>query len=130
VARCGVRDAREGRVSGEAAEVTHDALTRVENGPRGSVPVDDAASTIEEPSGLPITAGRCRLPAVVYRAVILRDNGGMIEKIMQKFDLPDREAAARDLAFWRSRPPGERILAVERLRRERDGSRARLQPGE
>ena len=35
--------------------------------------------------------------------------------------------ASQDLAFWLSRPPAERVAAVEFFRRQFDGSGARLQ---
>lgn len=41
------------------------------------------------------------------------------------FDEDDRERPR--LRYWQSRPPEERIAAVEFLRRQVDGGRARLQ---
>lgn len=37
------------------------------------------------------------------------------------------DGARQDLAYWRSRPLAERVAAVEFLRRQFDGSGARLQ---
>ncbi|MFM7050695.1 MAG: hypothetical protein ACKOYN_00980 [Planctomycetota bacterium] len=42
----------------------------------------------------------------------------MIERTARVTDLHDDSAAARDLAYWLSRPSAERIAEVERLRRE------------
>ena len=50
----------------------------------------------------------------------------MIDKVIKKRNL--RETSAKeDLAYWLSRPPEERIAAVEHLRRQVDGGTARLQ---
>ena len=49
----------------------------------------------------------------------------MIRKVVRRGKLT--EQAAGDLAYWLSRPPAERIEAVEILRRQHDGSAARLQ---
>jgi hypothetical protein len=51
----------------------------------------------------------------------------MISKVARKLKLGDASAQTDDLAYWMSRPPEERISAVELLRRERYGSSARLQ---
>ncbi len=51
----------------------------------------------------------------------------MISKVVRKVKLGDDSGQAGDLAYWMSRPPEERINAVELLRRERYGSSARLQ---
>jgi len=51
----------------------------------------------------------------------------MIEKVVRKFDLAKFSEIKENLAFWLSRPPAERVAAVEILRRQMDGSAARLQ---
>ena len=40
--------------------------------------------------------------------------------------LHDREAARREREYWLSRPPSERMAALDRLREERDGPQPRL----
>ncbi len=49
----------------------------------------------------------------------------MIQKVMKKRDLQDAEGRD-DLAFWLTRPPDERVGAVEILRRQYYGSTPRL----
>jgi hypothetical protein len=51
----------------------------------------------------------------------------MIRKIVKKYDLEDPESAKRDLAYWLSRPPAERLAAVDAFREFFYGSSARLQ---
>ncbi len=51
----------------------------------------------------------------------------MIEKVVKKGTLDDRFHKEADLAYWLTKSPQERIEAVEILRRQRDGSTARLQ---
>ena len=56
----------------------------------------------------------------------------MIEPVVRITTLDDDSGPARDLAYWLSRPPGERIAEVERLRRiyygiPADGAFPRLQ---
>jgi len=56
----------------------------------------------------------------------------VIERVVRITDLHDDSGPARDLAYWLSRPPAERIAEVERLRREyygipADGDFPRLQ---
>jgi len=51
----------------------------------------------------------------------------MIQKVVRKRKLTDASSQADDLAYWLSRPPDERIEAVERLRRERYGCAVRLE---
>jgi hypothetical protein len=51
----------------------------------------------------------------------------MIEKIVHKADLPEFSEVKATLAYWLSRPPEERVAAVERLRRQLHGSAVRLQ---
>lgn len=51
----------------------------------------------------------------------------MIEKVMRKGNLRDWREVCQNLEYWLSRLPGERVEAVELLRRQRDGSAARLQ---
>jgi hypothetical protein len=51
----------------------------------------------------------------------------MIKKVVKKGDLSSLSEVKEDLAYWLSRTPSERVEAVEYLRRQRDGSTARLQ---
>ncbi len=51
----------------------------------------------------------------------------MIAKVVRKHKLKDYSEIEDNLAYWMSRPPGERVMAVEQLRRQKDGSSARLQ---
>jgi len=43
----------------------------------------------------------------------------MIEKVVKKYTLgvDDKQQELDDLEYWLSRPPGERVAEVERLRR-------------
>ena len=45
-----------------------------------------------------------------------------IALVIKKRDLRDPNLELEDLEYWRSRPPEERIAAVERLRREYYGN--------
>ncbi len=51
----------------------------------------------------------------------------MIEKSVHKHPLNDSAARLRDLAYWLSKTPAERISAVELLRRQHYGTHARIQ---
>ena len=51
----------------------------------------------------------------------------MIKKIVRKGKLQDLDSAKEDLEYWLSRPPEERIAAVEFLRRQWYGNTERLQ---
>ena len=51
----------------------------------------------------------------------------MIRKVVNKISLKDSSNAKRELAYWISKTPDERIEAVETLRRQIDGSSERLQ---
>jgi hypothetical protein len=51
----------------------------------------------------------------------------MIAKVVRKCHLRDHDQAKEDLAYWLSRPPQERIAAVEILRRQHYGPTGRLQ---
>ena len=51
----------------------------------------------------------------------------MIRKIVHKRDLEDPEALKADLMYWLSRPPEERLAAVDALRKLFHGSTAGLQ---
>jgi len=50
----------------------------------------------------------------------------MIERVIAKKNLRDYSEIRENLLFWLSKTPEERIAAVERLRRDRDGSAGRL----
>lgn len=51
----------------------------------------------------------------------------MIEKVVRKGNLQEFSEVKENLAYWLSKTPDERVAAVEHLRREHDGSSARLQ---
>jgi hypothetical protein len=51
----------------------------------------------------------------------------MIKKIVNKANLTDRSSVKRDLAYWLSRTPEERVATVDYLRRQYHGSSTRLQ---
>ena len=51
----------------------------------------------------------------------------MIEPVIHKRALADHIQAVEDLEYWLSRPPEERIAAVEHLRSQHYGSTERLQ---
>ena len=51
----------------------------------------------------------------------------MIEKVAIIRPLKDRSAEREDIEYWLSRPPGERMEAVEIMRREFHGDLPRLQ---
>ena len=50
-----------------------------------------------------------------------------IRKVVRKLTLREAASPKLDLEYWLSRPPEERIAAVEALRRQMHGSTARLQ---
>ena len=51
----------------------------------------------------------------------------MIQKVVKISRIDDLSSVKEDLAFWLSKSPEERLSAVEYLRRQHDGSTARLQ---
>ena len=51
----------------------------------------------------------------------------MIEKVVRKGNLADFSEVRENLKYWLSKPPDERVAAVEELRRQRHGDTARLQ---
>ena len=48
----------------------------------------------------------------------------MIEKVVNKADLSRHDEVKQNLAYWLSRPPAERVEAVELLRRRVHGDSA------
>ncbi len=50
----------------------------------------------------------------------------MVEKVVKKVPL-NQSPVKEDLSFWLGRTPEERLAAVERLRKQHDGSTVRLQ---
>jgi len=57
-----------------------------------------------------------------------RDGVGVnIKKVVKKMTLEEAQSPTRDLAYWLSRPPEERIEAVELLRRQVHGDSLRLE---
>ncbi len=55
------------------------------------------------------------------------DNISMIQKVVTKRSLYDRSGEKADIEYWLSRPPGERMEALEELRRHFYGNLPRLQ---
>lgn len=51
----------------------------------------------------------------------------MIEKVVRIREFSEHDEVRENLAYWLSRPPGERIAEVERLRRMYYGDLGRLQ---
>ncbi len=51
----------------------------------------------------------------------------MIEKVVRKAKIKDFRETEENLAYWLSKTPEERVAAVEYLRRQFNGSSARLQ---
>ncbi len=51
----------------------------------------------------------------------------MIEKVVQEKSLQDLSEIKDNLAYWLSKTPQERVAEVERMRKQRHGSSARLQ---
>ena len=51
----------------------------------------------------------------------------MIQKIINKYNREDPAATKRDLAYWVSRPPSERLATVDAFREMFHGSSTRLQ---
>mgnify|MGYP001140505327 CR=1 FL=1 len=51
----------------------------------------------------------------------------MIAKVVRKGNLKDFPEVKENLAYWLSKTPDERVSAVEYLRRQLNGSSARLQ---
>jgi hypothetical protein len=51
----------------------------------------------------------------------------MIRKIVKKHDLDNFSEIGQNLEYWLSRPPEERLAAVDTLRREYYGDSQRLQ---
>jgi hypothetical protein len=51
----------------------------------------------------------------------------MIEKVVRKGNIKDFREVEENLAYWLSKTPEERVAAVEYLRRQLNGSSARLQ---
>ena len=51
----------------------------------------------------------------------------MIQKIVTKLTLKEASSTKQDLAYWLSKTPEERVEALEYLRRQFHGNRARLQ---
>lgn len=51
----------------------------------------------------------------------------MIQKIVKKVNLSSFSEVRENLSYWLSKRPEERVAAVEFLRRQHNGSPARLQ---
>jgi len=76
--------------------------------------------------------GTCGCPGCfvepLYFRVVGEDNVDMMERVVKIRRIEDwAEAQREDLEYWLSRPPGERIAAVELIRREFHGDLPRLQ---
>lgn len=51
----------------------------------------------------------------------------MIKKVVKKIDIQKDNSIKEDLKYWLGKDPGERISAVEYLRRQYHGNSGRLQ---
>ena len=51
----------------------------------------------------------------------------MIQKVVKKGTMDKLSSIEEDLAYWLSKPPEERVAAVDFLRRQYHGNTARLQ---
>jgi len=51
----------------------------------------------------------------------------MIKRVVVKSNLKDSSSSKADLEYWLSRPPEERVAAVDYLRRQFNGDGERLQ---
>ena len=51
----------------------------------------------------------------------------MIQKIVKKGTMDELSSIEEDLTYWLSKPPEERVAAVDFLRRQYNGNTARLQ---
>jgi hypothetical protein len=51
----------------------------------------------------------------------------MIQKVVKKRNLKDFSEVKDNLTYWLSKTPEERVAALEYLRRQQNGSSARLQ---
>jgi hypothetical protein len=51
----------------------------------------------------------------------------MMQKVVRKMNLRDFSEVKDNLAYWLSKTPEERVGALEYLRRQQNGSSARLQ---
>lgn len=51
----------------------------------------------------------------------------MIRKVVKIKNIKDGNSITDDLNFWLTKSPGDRISAIEYLRRQYDGNTARLQ---
>ena len=51
----------------------------------------------------------------------------MVKKIVKKFSLDNKFIARQDIEYWLSRPPSERVAAVDFLRKQYYGKTERLQ---
>jgi len=49
-----------------------------------------------------------------------------LKRVVRLTSFADEERTRPALRYWLSRPPAERVAAVEELRRQIDGARARL----
>jgi len=65
--------------------------------------------------------------AIVVFCRRVRYNKSMIRKVVNKVSLKDSSSVKRELAYWLSKSPEERIEAVENLRKQMNGSPERLQ---
>ena len=64
---------------------------------------------------------------MLYSGVYGINKERIIRRVVIKRSLHDRSGEKDDLAYWLSRPPGERIEAVEIMRREVHGDLPRMQ---
>jgi hypothetical protein len=64
-----------------------------------------------------------KLAAGIYGKIIF----DMIKKVVKKLSIEEASSPARDLEYWLSRPPEERLEAVDFLRKQIHGDSVRLQ---
>jgi len=86
--------------------------------------------SIRHPEGLERTGfrlspeRRLSLNQAIYGQTLIRK---MIQKTVTKISLKESSNGIRDLTYWLSRTPEERVAAVDYLRRQLHGSSNRLQ---
>ena len=63
----------------------------------------------------------------LYSAALLCDTEATMEKVVSKHDLRDYDEVKDNLEYWLSRPPEERVAAVDFLRAQLFGRSQRFQ---
>ncbi len=69
------------------------------------------------------------LPVGLHKSLTVKICGlrTMLKKVVRKAHIRDFREIEENLAYWLSKTPEERVAAVEYLRKQFDGSSARLQ---